>query len=181
MLYHVLLEFNNMLGFIEAAGVLVQIGIAILLCRYARDTYKLRKIAQEQIELMEKPCVVPNAQIRPQRVVGEVSDHITYQGVLQLGRYVQILNIGKGTAFDIEFEIQQQEEPKVSGKGHLPFLPHGENAYTAIKTDELITPKEHREITLKLSYVSQSGKSYTSLTQVQPIKNLAIVTDVSFD
>ncbi len=172
------------LKWIEPA-VLIQCLILLGLIWYACETWKLRRASQEQIEVMEKPCVVPSFLVRPEWVGGEVSHETTYQGVMIFGPTVQILNIGKATAFDIEFEIQKHEETKVSRKGYLPFLPHGKDAFIRIKRDELVTSKEQMDITLKLSYVSQSGKSYTSSTTVRPNdnlgNNLGIVTDVSFD
>ena len=166
-------------GWLEPAN-LIQFAIAVGLGFYAWDTRKIRKLSQEQIEVMQKPCLVPNVRARTHRVVGEVSDDITYHGVMTSGN-VTLHNIGNGTAFNIRLEIQKQEEPKESSKGYMPFLPAGSEAMTSIVTNELYTSKQHEKVKLKLSYVSQSGKSYESAIQVQPGNTLLIVTDISFD
>lgn len=162
-------------------AVLIQCLILLGLIWYACETWKLRRASQEQIEVMEKPCVVPSVVVRPEWGGGEVSHETTFHGVMVFGRGVSILNIGKATAFDIEYEIQKHEEPKVSRKGYLPILPDGQDAIIGIPIEELNPSKQHKQTSLKLSYVSQSGKRYTSLTKFRSGNQLIVVTDISFD
>ena len=160
-------------------AVLIQIVIAVGLGVYAWDTRKLRKSAQEQNEIMQKPCLVPVTKRRGQASIE--------QDILKDRQYpnervldpdvpgdVQLRNIGNGPAFNVRYEAQLQKQNGCL-TGALPYIP--KEGTESIFLGASIS-NARGNVKLKLSYESLSGRSYESEMSIKEWD--AVVSDWIF-
>ena len=153
---------------ISLAALAVQIIIAILLCKYAKDTWKLRIASQKQNEIMQMPCLVLLVQRREDiDIVADCVEGIPYpeERILDgewLGTgHVALHNIGDGPAFNIRYEIQKQEpQSGTTGQGYLPYILQGEKEPVLQVPDNLDSGDRDKEVGFKLSYESHNGRRY---------------------
>ena len=185
MFYHELLKLNYMLGLIEhlieAVGVLVQIFIAILLFCYTRETYKLRKTAEEQIETMLRPCVVPLVKERSDSSVRMDIDKGCQSPELRVldpgrGESIRLHNIGNGPAVNIEIEASFVDLDIKDLKESLPYI--AKDGKEATYLGASISNSGRGAVRIKLSYQSLSGQSYKSTMRIKDWD--AVVTDLEF-
>lgn len=145
---------------IDAAGLGVQIIIAVLLCKYAWDTFKLRKAAQEQNEIMQTPCLVPVVRENESRTSALLwSNDWLLDGTSGSTGFVLLHNIGNSPAFNIRYGIHGQDPD-----GFLPYvLKQGKERTTLPLNklrDEFSSNQDEEEVIISLSYESLGGRRY---------------------
>ncbi|MDE2758649.1 MAG: hypothetical protein OXI92_19120 [Acidobacteriota bacterium] len=164
----------------DIAHLGVQILIFFGLIWYAYETLKIRKISQEQNEIMQEPRLVP--------LVKERADSSLERDVLKDRLYpeqrvldpsvtgsVRLCNIGNGPAFNVRYEAQFQNREGWP-KGALPYIAKGETESTYLSAS--ISNEGWGAVRLKLSYESLSGRSYESEMSIKGSD--AVVTDYQF-
>lgn len=177
-----------LLEVIEPA-VLVQWLILLGLILYALETWRLRKSAQEQNEIMQKPCLV--LLVRGREDIDINTDAVA--GIPHPGErilddqwsgtfHVALHNIGDGPAFNIEYEIQKEEQMTGStGQGYLPYIRQGGKESVNQVTATLDSGDQEKEVGFKLSYESRIGRRYESEIRIQPgLRGELVVTRCNF-
>ncbi len=157
---------------INAAGLGVQIIIAVLLCKYARDTLKLRQASQEQNEILQMPCLVLLVQRREDiDIVADGVEGVPYpeEWILEdkwsgTG-HISVQNVGYGPAFNVCYEIQKQDPSTgTTERGYLPYILRGEKEPVCQVASNLDPGDEDENavVRFKLSYESHSGCRHAS-------------------
>ena len=154
--------------FISVAALAVQVIIAVLLRKYARDTWKLRKASQKQNEIMQMPCLV--LLVRRREDIDIVADGVAgipypeeriLDGEWSGTGHVALHNIGDGPAFNIHYEVQKQEGVTgTTGQGSLPYILQGEREPILQVPDNLDPGDDDKEVGFKLSYEGHNGCRY---------------------
>ena len=151
-------------------AVLIQIVIAVGLGVYAWDTRKLRKSAQEQNEIMQKPCLVPLVQKNESRANATLwLNERILRGTSGNTGDVVFHNIGNGPAFNIWYGVQEQ-----TGEGFLPYILPQEEEPTTLPLNHLrslLSNQDEEEMIVSLSYESLSGRHYKSTIRIREDTN----------
>ena len=155
---------------VEPAGLLVQVAIAIGLVIYTLETWRLRRAAQEQNETMQKPCLVLLVRRREDIDIGaDGVQSIPYpeerilDGEWSGTGHVALHNIGNGPAFNIRYKIQKQEPPFGSTEqGYLPYILRGNKEPVLQVPDNLGPGDGDKEVGFTMSYESHNGRRYES-------------------
>lgn len=171
--------------------VFIQFLIFLGLIWYACETLKLRKASQDQNELKQKPCLLPVGKQRDDddikstlfqardKSVGIKPEQIEI--AYSANGHASLQNVGYGTAFDVEWEIQKREPAKQFKTGRCLFIPKGQRVTTNLVKDEFYTSNQTEDVKLKLSYKSLSGRRYENLMPIrQDNKSETIVVECQF-
>ena len=179
----------------EIAGLVVQILILFGLIWYAWETLKIRKtsqkqiaISQEQNETMEKPCLVLS--VRKRRDLDTATDvlggnprpGLSVPDAQQSGTgHITLHNIGAGPAFNIQYEVRIQGEPKKFTKACLPYISKGEQRPIFLTENDFSTLDQHEDVEFMVSCKSLSGWRYESVIHLQQTPGSeSVVTEFQF-
>ena len=160
--------------------VLVQWLIFLGLIWYAWETWKLRKVSQDQNEIMQKPCIVPVVRDRStddardilsvaydvQAGITPEHNAIDFSGTHRAG----LQNIGDGAAFNVRYETQKSKWGRDIGCGRFLYIPRGERVTTHLISEQFAPSDQHEPVKLKVSYESPSGQRYEITMRTQQVK-----------
>ena len=167
----------------EIANLIVQVLILLGLIWYALETLRIRRVSQEQNEITQKPCLVLECRERDydravlskdtldagERILTGVKPHPTY---------VALRNIGNGHAFNVRYELQQQQKER---KGYdLPYIFRQESVpiYLSLNCLYPLEGCEYSELTL--SYESLSRRRYESKIRIHDDGRELVMRDFQF-
>ncbi len=111
-------------GLLPYVNTIIQFLLLVGLVLYAYETWKIRKISQEQVETLQKPCLTLSATTRPfedavLEMHGSNSAQVLHcpEGVLHL------INVGLGPAFNVNYTLTPKN-PKSSIARPTGYLIH---------------------------------------------------------
>ena len=176
-----------MYGWLEQVAVLIQLGIFLGLLYYAIETYKIRKVSQQQNETMQRPCLVPSVRVRDDfdTAVENLSGN-PYPGYRLVydesdTSHVVLHNIGSGPAFNIRHEVQSPKGVKKDNlSGYLPYIRREGGESILLVASNLTSENRDTDVVFKLSYESLGGHRYESEMCIETRKNEPVVTDYKF-
>ena len=139
---------------------LIQLFILVVLIYYTRETWVIRRISQEQNEIMQKPCLVPSCGPRDYDMAvlskGDFnSGERILAGIGSNQHYVGLRNIGNGNAFNVRYKFQQQDAPAVCREGYTKV---SESGATKAKFLPYVLRQKKEPICLPLNCLSPSGE-----------------------
>ena len=135
---------------------------------------EIRKVSQDQNEIMQKPCLVPLCEQRDfmsavlaggsydtgERILAGVGSNPNSDG-----NNVGLSNIGNGHAFNVRYEVQHQGETKVSREdSYLPYVLRQEPERIYLSLNSL---REYGDSELTLSYESLGKRRYESKFRIE--------------
>ena len=165
---------------------LIQLFILVVLIYYTRETWVIRRISQEQNEIMQKPCLVPSCGPRDYDMAvlskGDFnSGERILAGIGSNQHYVGLRNIGNGNAFNVRYKFQQQEAPAVCREGYdLPYVLRQKEEPICLPLNCLSPSGEHEYSELTLSYESLGKRRYESKIRIHADDGELVMTDFQF-
>ena len=142
-------------------GFVVQFLILFVLILYARDTRKIRQASQEQVESLQKPCLMLKTSLRDfNDAVLEVGGNVGGTILAFHEGNAVLENIGSGLAINVLYEMQPIEAPPDQNvarpNGYLQSIPPNTNLELPIPRGTFQT----RSYEFTTTYESLSGRRY---------------------
>lgn len=150
--------------------VLVQWLIFVGLIWYAFETWKVRKAAQKQNEIMQTPCLVPlvrESESSSERMSALLwSNERLLDGTSGDTGFVVLHNIGNSPAFKIQYGIHGHDPD-----GFLPYILKRGKEPTTLSLqklrDEFSSNQDDNEVAISLSYHSLVDRRYNAKIHIR--------------
>lgn len=137
---------------------------------YVRETLKIRKAAEEQVEGLQKPCLMLSTEARElDEVVLQMDDTAGAMIVGQSRGRIAVENIGSGPAINISCRLKatdfRNQESAVTHESYLQNLSPRGVFETAVPRETL----RFVDYDFSLSYESLSGRSYETVISIKDL------------